>query len=68
MKKSYYAPIVVKVRTVKPGEGEGPAVRKIDLWFFAPGGLGRLDLQGLSRNGMKSKDEGPTAWSGNRAS
>jgi hypothetical protein len=35
--KSYYAPVVTKVRTVKEAEGEGPAVRTIDAWFVVHG-------------------------------
>jgi hypothetical protein len=37
VQKSYYAPVVVKVRTVKPSKDEGPAVRTLDLWFVAHG-------------------------------
>jgi hypothetical protein len=32
-----YAPVVTKVRTVKPAKGEGPAVRTVDVWFVAHG-------------------------------
>ena len=35
--KSSYAPVVTKVRTVKPPQGEGPAVRTVDVWFVAHG-------------------------------
>ena len=37
VRKSYFAPVAVKVRTVKASEGEGPAVRTIDVWFVAHG-------------------------------
>jgi len=37
VRKDYYAPVVTKVRNVKPPEGEGPAVRTIDVWFVAHG-------------------------------
>ena len=37
LRKSYYAPVVVKVRTLKAAKDEGPAVRAVDLWFVAHG-------------------------------
>ena len=35
--KSYYAPVVVKVRTLKASPDDGPAVRAVDVWFVAHG-------------------------------
>jgi hypothetical protein len=37
VRKSYYAPVITKVRTLKPAKGEGPAVRAVDVWFVAHG-------------------------------
>ena len=37
LQKSYYAPVVTKIHTVKSPSGEGPAVRTIDVWFVAHG-------------------------------
>jgi hypothetical protein len=42
LRNDYYAPVVVKVRTVKQPEGEGPAVRAVDLWFTAHGAWNTL--------------------------
>jgi hypothetical protein len=58
VKKSYYAPVVVKVRTVKSSEGEGPAVRTVDLWFVAHGGWDILTSKGFLESALKTKDEG----------
>jgi hypothetical protein len=37
VRNDYYAPVVVKVRTAKQSEGEGPAIRAVDLWFTVHG-------------------------------
>lgn len=59
VKKSYYAPVVVKVRTVKSAPGEGPAVRTVDLWFVAHGGWDILTSKDFLESALKTKDEGP---------
>ena len=56
--KSYYAPVVVKVRTVKRPEDEGPARRSIDMWFVAHGDWNTLTSKEFLDTVMKSKDEG----------
>ena len=58
VKKSFYAPVVVKVRTVKPAEGEGPAVRNIDLWFVAHGDWDVLTSKDFLETALKTKEEG----------
>jgi hypothetical protein len=35
--KTFYAPVVTKVRTVKASEKNGPTVRTVDVWFVAHG-------------------------------
>lgn len=35
--KTSFAPVVTKVRTARRSEGEGPAVRTVDVWFVAYG-------------------------------
>lgn len=37
VQKSFYAPAVVKVRSLKRPDDEGPVVRAVDLWFVAHG-------------------------------
>jgi hypothetical protein len=58
VKKSYYTPVVVKVRTVKAPEGEGPAVRTVDLWFVAHGNWDVMISKDFLESAMKTKDEG----------
>jgi len=58
--KSYYAPVVVKVRTVKPSEGEGPAVRAVDLWFTVHGDWNTLTSREFLESIVKPADEGPS--------
>jgi hypothetical protein len=58
VRKSYYAPVVVKVRTVKPSEGERPAVRAVDLWFTAHGDWNTLTSREFLESVMKPADEG----------
>jgi hypothetical protein len=56
--KSYYAPVVVKVRTVKQSEGEGPAVRAVDLWFTVQGDWNTLTSREFLESVLKPADEG----------
>lgn len=37
IKKSYYTPTIVKIRTLRPFVDEKSAVRSVDLWFVARG-------------------------------
>lgn len=60
VKKSYYAPVVVKVRTVKPNENEGPAIRTIDIWFVAHGDWDVLTSKDFLETAIKGKKEGPS--------
>jgi hypothetical protein len=58
--KSSYAPVVTKVRTPSAGEGEGPAVRTVDVWFVAYGDWKRLNSKEfidsvVAAEGNKSK-------------
>ncbi|MBU4398332.1 MAG: hypothetical protein KKE86_03240 [Planctomycetes bacterium] len=59
VQKSFYAPVVVKVRTVKSSEGEGPAVRTVDLWFVAHGDWDVLTSKEFFESMAGAKDEGP---------
>ncbi len=56
--KSYYAPVVVKVRTVKSSAGEGPAVRAVDFWFTAHGNWNTLTSQDFLESVFKPAEEG----------
>ena len=56
--KSYYAPVVVKVRTVKPSEGEGPAVLAVDLWFTVHGDWKKLTSREFLESVLEPADEG----------
>lgn len=58
VKKSYYSPAIVKVRTVKASEGEGPAVRTVDLWFVAHGSWDVMISKDFLESAMKTKEEG----------
>lgn len=58
VKKSFYTPVVVKVRTVKASESEGPAIRTIDLWFVAHGNWDVMISKDFLESAMKTKDEG----------
>jgi hypothetical protein len=58
VKKSYYAPVVVKVRTAKSAKDEGPAVRAIDLWFVAHGDWDVLTSKDFLESAFKTKEEG----------
>lgn len=55
--KSYYAPVVVKVRTVRSSDDEGPAVRAVDAWFVAHGDWDILTSKDFLESALKSKDE-----------
>jgi hypothetical protein len=37
LRKSYYAPVVVKIKTLRPMTEKGSAVRSVDVWFVAHG-------------------------------
>jgi hypothetical protein len=58
VQKSYYAPVVVKIRTVKSAEGEGPAIRTIDLWFVAHGNWNTLTSKEFLESIAKTSEEG----------
>jgi hypothetical protein len=58
LQNSYYAPVIVKVRTVKQNEGEGPAVRTLDVWFVAHGDWKTLTAKDFLESTMQTKDEG----------
>ena len=45
-----------EVRTVKSSEGEGPAIRKIDLWFVAHGDWDTLGSNDFLESVTKTKD------------
>ena len=63
LRDSFYAPVVVKIRSakpmLKPSEAEGPTVRRIDLWFVAHGDWDVLTSQDFLQSAMKSKENGP---------
>ena len=58
IKKSFYTPVVVKVRTPNATEGEGPAVRTIDVWFVAHGNWNTLTSKDFLETALKGKEEG----------
>ena len=58
VKKSFYAPVVVKVRTLKSSPDEGPAVRAINLWFVARGDWNTLTSKDFLESLVKPKAEG----------
>lgn len=60
VKNSYYAPVVVKVRTAKTLPHDGPAIRTIDLWFVAHGDWDILTSKDFLESAMKTKEEGPS--------
>ena len=37
VRKSYYSPVVTKIRTIRAAKGDGPAVRTVDVWFVVHG-------------------------------
>ena len=51
---------MVKVRTVKSDEGEGPSIRTIDLWFVAHGDWKVLTSKDFLETAIKGKEEGPS--------
>ena len=70
--KSFYAPVIVKVRTLKRPSDEGPSVRAIDVWFVAHGDWEVLNSEDfiksitggkggkgriVSKSGVLTKDE-----------
>ena len=59
VQKSFYAPVVVKVRTVKQPEGQRPVVRRVDLWFVAHGDWDVLTSKKFLESLAGAKDEGP---------
>ncbi len=58
VRKSFFAPVVVKVRTLRPAKDEGPAVRSIDLWFVAHGDWGVLNSKDFLESALKTNEEG----------
>jgi hypothetical protein len=60
VKTSYYAPVVVKVRTTKQSEGEGPAVRTLDVWFVAHGDWNVLTSDNFLESAIRGKSESAT--------
>jgi hypothetical protein len=57
LEKSFYAPVVVKVRTLKKSVDEGPAIRAIDLWFVVHGDWEQLTSQEFLESAFKTSDE-----------
>lgn len=58
--KTAMAPVVTKVRTANASEGEGPAVRTVDVWFVAHGDWNTLNSKEfadsiIAAEGNKSK-------------
>ncbi len=58
VKKSFFAPVVAKVRTLKPAKDEGPAVRRIDFWFVAHGDWEVLNSKDFLESVLKTNEEG----------
>jgi hypothetical protein len=55
--KSSYAPVEIKVTTLKASKGEGPAVRAIDVWFVAHGDWKTLTEKDFLKS-VAGKEEG----------
>jgi hypothetical protein len=47
LRNSYYAPVEVKVRTLRASADEGPAIRAIDVWFVVHGDWDKLRSKGF---------------------
>ncbi len=57
--KSFYAPVAVKVRTLKTPEDEGPAVRAVDVWFVVHGDWDAMQSKDfLERTAGKEENKG----------
>ena len=54
VENSRYAPVMVKVRTVRRPKGEGPAGRAVDLWFVAHGDWDILTSKKFLESAMKT--------------
>ena len=53
---SRYAPVMVKIGTVRRPKAEGPAGRSVDLWFVAHGDWDILTSQKFLESAMKTGD------------
>ena len=58
LRKSSSAPIVVKIRTVRAGENESPAIRSIDFWFVAHGDWDTLNSKEFLESLTKHDEDG----------
>jgi hypothetical protein len=55
--KSFYAPVEVKVRTLRTSPDDGPIVRTVDVWFVAHGDWDKLRSKGFLES-VAGRDEG----------
>jgi hypothetical protein len=64
--KSFYAPVAVKVRTLRASQDDGPAVRAVDVWFVVHGDWDTLRSKGFleSVTGRKEGKSGVVSKSG----
>jgi len=58
LQKSFYAPVVVKVRTLKPPTEESPGIRTVDCWFVLHGDWGILTSADFLESALKTSEEG----------
>ena len=58
VRKSVYAPVVVKVRTLKSADDETPSIRAIDLWFVVHGDWDTLISRGFLDSLFPKEEEG----------
>jgi len=56
LSKSYYAPVAVKVRTLRPSPDDGPAVRGVDVWFVVHGDWDALGSKGFLDSMTNSRE------------
>jgi hypothetical protein len=58
LKPSFYSPVMVKVRTVNPTEGEKPVGRTVDAWFVVHGDWNILTSKDFLEAMAKPEGEG----------
>jgi hypothetical protein len=55
--KSFYAPVEVKIRTLRASPNDGPIVRAVDVWFVAHGDWDKLRSKAFLES-VAGRDEG----------
>ena len=54
--KSYYAPVIMRVRTARRSDDEGPAIRLINVWFVVRGKWDTLTSEGFLESVLADKN------------